>query len=265
MPKLRVPRTTFSAVTTPPRERSQPAGSVASGSVDSKRTRCLGRSDQRLWSPEKLRAITRNGSRRCPRRSCSSSPTVRPVRAVKAGAGSRTARREKSRQFRRVVGMSRDVELEDQCEELWTSHALPCEPSGICEGAGLVKDVWTCAFGAWWTAGVRGWCCVVPHQGVVLSCAARLPGICPPRRAWCGRATTRKDSISSSTSPGVWESCRFRVAWGRVRASRGGPLLEAADLAIAEAVVDEGHQSAGGRDAGLVGAASFRDPMEVVA
>jgi hypothetical protein len=62
---------------------------------------------------------------------------------------------------------------------------------------------------------------------------ARVPGICPPRRAWCGRATTGKDSISSSTSPPGWESCRFRVACGRVRASRGGSLLEAVDLAVA--------------------------------
>src|SRR5258705_4647965 len=90
-------------------------------------------------------------------------------------------------------------------------------------------------------------CCVV----------ARLPGICPPRvGAWCGRATTRKDSISSSTSPPGWESCRIRVAWGRVRALRGGPLLlQAADLAVAEAVVDESHEPARGRDARFVGPA----------
>ena len=105
----------------------------------------------------------------------------------------------------------------------------------------------------------------VPHQGVVLwvqlGCQASVRAV---RSAWCGRATTRKDSISSSTSPPGWESCRFRVAWGRVRASRGGPL-EAADLAVAEAGVDEGHESTGGRDARLVGAPSFRDPMEVLA
>src|SRR5215217_3325716 len=76
--------------------------------------------------------------------------------------------------------------------------------------------------------------------------------------------TTRKDSISSSTSPPGWESCRFRVAWGRDRASRGGPLLEAADLAVAEAVVDERHAPTRGRDARLVGAASLRDAMEVL-
>ena len=59
----------------------------------------------------------------------------------------------------------------------------------------------------------------VPHQGVVLSvqlgCQASVHAV---RSAWCGRATTRKDSISSSTSPPGWESCRIRVAWGRVRA-----------------------------------------------
>ena len=48
---------------------------------------------------------------------------------------------------------------------------------------------------------LRGGCFGVPHQYVVLSCATRLPGICPPWREWCGRATPRKDSISSSTSP----------------------------------------------------------------
>src|SRR6478735_11265606 len=95
-------------------------------------------------------------------------------------------------------------------------------------------------------AGVRSVLQWVPHQGVVLRSAARLPGICPPARgAWCGRATTGKDSISSSTSPPGWTSCRFRVAWGRVRASRDSPL-ETADLAVAEAVVDEGHEPSGG-------------------
>jgi hypothetical protein len=106
----------------------------------------------------------------------------------------------------------------------------------------------------------------VPHQGVVLSvqlgCQASVR---PVLGAWCGRAMTRKDSISSSTSPREWESCRFRAAWGRNRASRDGPLLKAADLAVAQAVVDEGHQPTRGRDAGLVGAASFRDPMEMLA
>jgi hypothetical protein len=32
--------------------------------------------------------------------------------------------------------------------------------------------------------------------------------------AWCGRATTTKGSISSSTSPPGWESCRFRARLG---------------------------------------------------
>jgi len=68
-------------------------------------------------------------------------------------------------------------------------------PIGIREGAGLVKGVRTRAVYDMAALGLtkllRGFrtrvsCCVV----------ARLPGICPPRRAWCGRATTRKDSIS---------------------------------------------------------------------
>jgi hypothetical protein len=73
----------------------------------------------------------------------------------------------------------------------------------------------------------------VPHQGVVLRVQLGGQASVRPDGAWCGRATTRKDSISSSTSPPWWESCRIRVAWDRDRASRGGPLLEAADLAVA--------------------------------
>jgi hypothetical protein len=120
-------------------------------------------------------------------------------------------------------------------------------PSGICEGAGFVKCVQARVVVAVRWAVVRHWCCVGSAPGCRAErCSSAARHLSAPTGAWCGRATTRNDSISSSTSPPGWESCRFRVAWGRVRASRGGPLLEAADLAVAQAVVDEGHQPARG-------------------
>src|SRR5436305_2099746 len=74
-------------------------------------------------------------------------------------------------------------------------------------------------------------------------------------------ATARVGSISSSTANMSLGSCRSSSSQpGRVRASRGRlDRREAADLAVAEAVVDERENFARQRDAGFVAAATFGD------
>ena len=67
-------------------------------------------------------------------------------------------------------------------------------------------------------------CCVV----------ARLPGICPPRLGCMVRSGHDPQGFNQFVDVATrWESCRSRIAWGRVRASRDGPLRQAADLAVA--------------------------------
>ena len=53
------------------------------------------------------------------------------------------------------------------------------------------------------------------------------------------------------------------LARGRVRASRCDGGAQAADLAVAQSVIDEREEFAGHRDAGFVLAAPFGDPVEV--
>ena len=83
-------------------------------------------------------------------------------------------------------------------------------------------------------------CCEVPHQGVVLrgGSAARhvsapvgAHGAIGPRPGWAQSVSRLATSGGGHAAPSSQP--------GRVRASRGGPLREAADLAVAQAVVDE--------------------------
>ena len=74
-------------------------------------------------------------------------------------------------------------------------------------------------------------------------------------------ATARVGSISRTSATRVRGSCRSSSSHpGRVRASRGRlDRREAADLTVAEAVVDERENLARQRDAGLVAAAPLRE------
>ena len=128
--------------------------------------------------------------------------------------------------------------------------------SRVCERAWLTR-----CFGS----GSRG---VARFRTRVSCCVvARLPGICPRCSERMVRSGHDPQGLNqlADVAIGVGVMPFPSALVGRARASRGDPLLKAADLAVVSAVVHEGHEPSSDRDAGLVGAASFGNPMEVVA
>src|SRR5438132_3589262 len=107
------------------------------------------------------------------------------------------------------------------------------------------------------------------HQPTGSGWASRRSGCQASRRvaedAWWSFGHSQAGSISSSTAPPAWGSCRLASARPGcdVPVSPGLDQREVADLAVAQAVVDEGEELAGHRGPGDVDAAPLGDAVVV--